>query len=161
MYINGKEELYTARMNPARSMTLFILGGIFIVLGIIFALTGFVIGDAIIFSSTRKQIVLLFVILVLLFLEMGGSAIMNGAAFRAVVCTVYNEGICGTSANINSLCGLFTKTKAFDINFSDISLFRLENNVLLIQTRTEEYRFQFRMEDSQKIIKLLTERCGN
>ena len=161
MYVKGKKELYTAKMNPARGMTLCIMGVIFIVLGLVFLVAGIMVANTIIISSARNRLLIISVIAALLFFEMGGSAIVNGVAFRAVSCIVYDEGVAGTSAVVNSICGLFTKTKAFDIDYSDIALFRLENNVLLIQTKTDEHRFQFREEDNRKIYDLLMEHCSN
>ncbi len=160
MYIKGKnKELHVAKMNPQREKALLVTGIIMIILGIILGSVGIVALDKIRYSSDKQTFLIGIVVIFLICVEMGGGSLVNSFVLKAVSLTIYDEGICGTSAKINPVCGMLSKTNAFDIKYSEITTVRLENGILLIKKNDEEHNFQFSTAESQMCYQLILERC--
>jgi len=157
MYIQGKnKKVFTARMNTGRSTTLFILGGIMILLGVVILIAGLKASSDMYYDSDSKNRMLTAIVLIAAVLILGGGGyIINAIAIKSVLLIVYDMGIYGTSMKLNPISGLFTKTKAFDIGYNEITGVRIENGSLMIQRGSEEHIFNFSKEDAQKIQKLI------
>lgn len=164
MYIQGKsKEKLDIRLNSARSNTVLILGMILFVsaLAILFFGLGIAGGNIrisgiyYISSEARSKV---FTTILIIFLAVGlegAGHIYNAVAMKSVKFIIYEEGIYGTSMKLNPLLGLLTKTQNFDMSFADITGFRYEQGLLLLQSRYGEHSFGFAKEDVNRIMELL------
>lgn len=160
MYVQGKNtELFTVKMNQGRSKALLTTGAMMFAIGVIILLAGSMMWENV-GRSDRQTFMIGIGIVSFICLEMGGGSLMNASVIKAVKLTIYDEGICGTAAEINGFCGLFSKANAFDMKFSEITTVRLEGGGLLIQQNGKDYRFQFGDENNQVCYRLIMEQCG-
>lgn len=160
MYIKGKnKELHVAKMNSKREKALLVTGITMIILAFIVLCIGLAALDDIGYSSDKQTFLIGIVVIFLICVEMGGGSLVNSFVLKAVSLIIYDEGVCGTSAKINPICGMFSKTNVFDIKYSEITTVRLENGILLIKKGDEEHNFQLSMTDSQICYRLMIERC--
>ena len=157
MYAGSSKVLMRVRMSESRYKVLVGCGSVLLVVALLVFWF---------FVSNRRQIAWQdaegwFVIMIVLFAEYGISSIINGVAIRDVNLIVYEEGIYGVCANINPICGFFTKTVPFDVPFTDITSMRCEDRTrLLIQTRYKDYSFVFTSYEIQQVMELLEKKIG-